>query len=327
MIIQFSKFRLFFFIFSAVLTVLMALYTWLVHGFAKSITFNGGIRLSLSLPEGMTRDDLIRISEQLGYEDPTVRLTSVRTNQYDLEYGPSVRDRLEKKIKERDQSRSADAAGGGSEEDAEYGTAAYEIEMELIKAVPGLTKDSFSSRETISASYGGDLFSISTWSFVFTILIIGLYLSFRFDFPFAMGASLALIHDVVLTIAFIGVMQIEPSIPVVAAVLTIVGYSINDTIVIFDRIRDNMDDQPMLAATKSTMDAAITETLSRTLITSALTLVSVVALLLGGAESLYDFAYILIFGIVIGTYSSIFIASHFVQVYAELMGRILKRNA
>jgi preprotein translocase subunit SecF len=315
MIIKFSKHRNLFFLLSALLGIFLAVYTYQVHGsFAKSISFNGGIRISLVLPEGMTREDLEKASAKIGFENPSVRMTSVRSNQYDLEYGPKVRDDIEKKLKEHDAVKAE-------------GSAATEIENALIGAIPGLTRDNIVSRETISASYGGELYSIAIWSFVFTILMISLYLSFRFDFPYALGATLALVHDTVLTVAFIGAAQIEPSIPVVAAVLTIVGYSINDTIVIFDRIREKMNDQPMLSAAKSTMDGAITETLSRTVMTSFLTLLSVVALIIGGAQSLYDFAYVLIFGIVVGTYSSIFIASHFVQIYMEVMGRVTRRKA
>ncbi|MBI3394234.1 MAG: hypothetical protein HY042_00185 [Spirochaetia bacterium] len=109
-----------------------------------------------------------------------------------------------------------------------------------------------------------------------------------------------------------------------AAILTIVGYSNNDTIVIFDRIRANVRDRAQ-SSLAETMDMAITQTLSRTIVTHLLTTLSVIALLLGGATSLEDFAKILIFGIVTGTYSSIFIASHYVQYYDQLRAYLRSR--
>ena len=169
---------------------------------------------------------------------------------------------------------------------------------------------------TIAASDGENLSDTARNLLLGTIVVIGLYLTFRFDFPFALGASLALLHDVLMTIGFIGVFQLEPNIPLVAAVLTIIGYSINDTIVIFDRIRENVQDRQQ-ATLGATVDLAITQTLSRTIITSILTFLSVLALLIGGVESLREFALVLGFGIVIGTYSSIFIASPMVQIYEQ----------
>ncbi|MCB1168626.1 MAG: protein translocase subunit SecF, partial [Leptospiraceae bacterium] len=182
------------------------------------------------------------------------------------------------------------------------------------------------SKSAISASYGSELYKTAETSMIAAIVLIGLYLTFRFDFPFAVGASAALVHDLVLTIGFIGVMRIEPSVPVVAAVLTVLGYSINDTIVIFDRIRANIDDINQ-AAQPAIMDDAITQTLSRTILTSVLTLIAVVALIVGGATSLVDFAYIILFGIIVGTYSSIFVASHLVQVYTAFRKRFKRANA
>lgn len=305
-------------IFSTILAVGLFAHTYFVEGgFARSISFDGGVRISMILSPGMTKETLENAAIQAGFKDPQVRLTNQRANQYDLELGPEVRDRLAEKLKKRE---AGVTEGSGLTES----TVAGEIEKRLLNALPGLTRENIISRETISASYGSDLFQIAFWSFIWTVFVIGLYLSFRFDFPFAMGASLALVHDIVLTIGFIGVMQIEPSIPVVAAVLTIVGYSINDTIVIFDRIRENMEDRS-LSAMRSTMDAAITQTLSRTIITSLLTMISVIALLMGGADTLVDFAWVLLFGVLVGTYSSIFIASHFVQYYSEITARLRAR--
>lgn len=312
---KFSKYRFLFVLISVGLIAATYAYLFLVQGgFARSISFDGGIRISVALPDGMGKEDLEKGALQAGFSNPTVRMTNIRANQYDLELGPELRDELDAKIKMLPEAEQKDK------------NVANEIEEMLLKAMPGLEHKSIVSRETISASYGSDLFRIALWSFIWTVLVIGLYLSFRFDFPYALGASLALVHDIIFTVGFIGVMQIEPSVPVVAAVLTIVGYSINDTIVIFDRIREMMGETILTAQEiRNTMDEAISRTLSRTIITSLLTLISVVAILIGRAESLIDFAWVLVFGIVVGTYSSIFIASHFVQYYQEIIVARIKR--
>lgn len=301
---RFSRFRGIFLVLSLLMGVGLYTYTFMVHGgFARSISFNGGVRVSIQLPPEMTKEDLEKGTVAAGFHDPQVRLTNPRMSQYDVELGPEARDQLADEITN------------------ENDTVADQIELKLLKAMPELSSSNIVSRETISASYGSDLFGIAMKSFVITVIVIGLYLSFRFDFPFALGASLALVHDVIMTVGFIGAAQLEPNVPLVAAVLTIVGYSINDTIVIFDRIRENMEDHHM-SALKSVMDTAITQTLSRTIITSLLTLISVIALLMGGADSLHGFAWVLMFGIVIGTYSSIFVASHFVQYYNEIIAKV-----
>ncbi len=151
---------------------------------------------------------------------------------------------------------------------------------------------------------------------IWTLILITIYITFRFDFSFALGATLALLHDVIISIGFIGVARIEPSIPVVAAVLTLIGYSINDTIIIFDRIRSKIKDRNDLV-NQSIIDSAILETFSRTIVTSFLTMLSLIAIIISNAESLIDFSLVLIFGIIIGTYSSIAIASPIVYIYEK----------
>ncbi|MDH5656743.1 MAG: protein translocase subunit SecF, partial [Spirochaetia bacterium] len=305
---KFSRFRTFFFIFSlfAVIALYGSFYN-LYGGFARSISFNGGIRLGIIAPSGVDRAELEKAVIKAGFPETQIRLIDARSNYFDLDMGPDAIDQIKKTLEEK-----------GNE------FITLEIEKKLLPHIEGATEKNIVSREVISASYGADLTEIAIKSFVITVIVIGVYLTYQFDFSFALGASLALLHDILFTVGFIGIMQIEPSIPVLAAVLTIVGYSINDTIVIFDRIRETVDDRAQATA-MATMDLAITQTLSRTIITSSLTLISVFALLLGGAESLKDFAIIMIFGIFIGTYSSIFIASHFVQFYEEIRDRYFSR--
>lgn len=340
---KFSRFKNLFFLLSVVgMVALLGITFGYYGGFERSITFDGGIRLTIQLPPDMGREELLEAAEKAGLPGATARVVDFKRNQFDLEFGPDVQDRIQAEINAYEDSLEpspseeapdgqppAGVEGQNPEEGPagkkESRTVAGEIEK-LILPVLNIGKENVISKAAISASYGQELFLIAIESMALAIVLIGLYLTFRFDFPFAVGASAALVHDLIFTVGFIGVMRIEPSVPVVAAVLTVLGYSINDTIVIFDRIRANIDDINQ-AADPSIMDDAINQTLSRTILTSVLTLIAVVALIVGGATSLVDFAYIILFGILIGTYSSIFIASHLVQVYTGWKKRSRKANA
>ncbi len=330
---SFSKYRILFLSLSVIAFIALFGVTYGVHGgFARSVTFNGGIRLSLLLPPGMGQTELTEAAKRAGLDDPQVRQTDVLSNKYDLELGPDVREKIRAEIEQASAERRAkiqawqDSGKSLNELPDELRrepTVGERIKDRLLPEL-GIQEDRVVSQEALAASYGSDLFGLAMRTLVYTIIVIGLYLTFRFDFPFAVGASLALVHDLLMTLAFIGAFQIEPSIPVLAAVLTVLGYSINDTIVIFDRIRENVSDRQQ-ATIGATVDLAITQTLSRTTITSLLTLLSLLAIVFGGADSLYDFAYVIIFGIAVGTYSSIFIASHFVQFYEEFRSRLRAR--
>ncbi|MCB1742032.1 MAG: protein translocase subunit SecF, partial [Gammaproteobacteria bacterium] len=130
----------------------------------------------------------------------------------------------------------------------------------------------------------------------------------RFEWRFAVGSVIALVHDVVITVGFFALLQIEFDLPVLAAVLAVIGYSLNDTIVVFDRIRENF--RKMRRGTpEEIVNQSLNQTLSRTLMTSGTTLLVLIALFLVGGELIHNFSIALIFGVVIGTYSSIFVAS------------------
>lgn len=330
---NFSRYRIIFLSISILgLVALYAVTYGKYGGFASSITFNGGIRFSILLPPGSGTTELKTAATAAGFEKAQVRLSDLRSNKFDLELGPDVQERLAEELRGMAAERRKEIEAlkaAGKEIPAELAAAANSggvaqlIEERLLPQLK-VNSDAVISRETIAASYGENLFNLAIQTLISTIIAIGLYLTFRFDFPFAIGASLALVHDLLFTIGFIGALQIEPSIPVLAAVLTILGYSINDTIVIFDRIRENVSDRQQ-ATIGATVDLAITQTLSRTVITSLLTLLALLSLLMSGADSLADFAIVIIFGIFVGTYSSIFIASHFVQFYEEFRSRVKNR--
>jgi preprotein translocase subunit SecF len=145
--------------------------------------------------------------------------------------------------------------------------------------------------------------------------LVTLYIAFRFQLKFALGAIAALVHDVILTLGFFSMTGMEFNLTVLAAILAVIGYSINDTIVVFDRIRENFR-KLRRTEPEDVLNISVTETLARTLVTSLTTLLVVTALALFGGEMIFGFAISLIVGITVGTYSSIYVAS----VTALVMG-------
>ncbi len=165
-------------------------------------------------------------------------------------------------------------------------------------------------KETVGPKVGKELVLAALLAIFWAIIFILIYIMWRFELRFGIGAVIALIHDVIITIGIFSVLNIEISIAIVAALLTIVGYSLNDTIVVFDRIRENLKALKRQAFDyANVVNRSINETLSRTVITSSTTLVVVLVLFFFGGEVIKDFAFALICGIVVGTYSSIFVAS------------------
>ena len=164
------------------------------------------------------------------------------------------------------------------------------------------------SSEYVSAQVGEELTEQGGLAMVFALIMIMIYIVFRFQWKFSIGAVMALIHDVLITIGVFSFFQITFDLAVLAAILAVVGYSLNDTIVIFDRIRENFRSMRR-AETLDILNSSITQTISRTMITSSTTLMVLLSLYIMGGQSLQGFSLALIIGVLIGTYSSIFIAS------------------
>lgn len=165
-------------------------------------------------------------------------------------------------------------------------------------------------KETVGPKVGKELVTSAIMAILWAIIFILIYIMWRFEFRFGIGAVVALVHDVLITVGVFSVLNMEISIAIVAALLTIVGYSLNDTIVVYDRIRENLKAKKRQHFDfASVINRSINETLSRTIITSGTTLLVVLVLLFFGGEVIKDFAFALTVGIVVGTYSSIYIAS------------------
>src|SRR5207342_2185561 len=162
--------------------------------------------------------------------------------------------------------------------------------------------------EIVGPAVGEELTQKGIWAFVLSLIGILAYLAFRFEFSFAVGAVIATLHDVLVTFAFLAFFRYDLTLNVIAALLTVTGYSTNDTIVIFDRVRENIRGMRR-DRLYDIVNKSVNQTMGRTVITAGTALLSAIALFLFGGEVLHGFAFTMIVGIVTGTYSSVFIAA------------------
>ncbi|MCG7498589.1 protein translocase subunit SecF [Vibrio sp. Of7-15] len=181
---------------------------------------------------------------------------------------------------------------------------------QILEAIKEGTGETVEMRriEFVGPNVGDELAEAGGLAILVSLICILLYVSMRFEWRLAAGAVLALAHDVIITLGIFSFLQIEVDLTIVAALLTVVGYSLNDTIVVFDRIRENFRKMRKGLADE-VMNSSVTQTLSRTLITSLTTLFVVIALFTQGGAMIHGFATALLLGITVGTYSSIYVAS------------------
>jgi preprotein translocase subunit SecF len=208
--------------------------------------------------------------------------------------------------------------------------------FDQLKGVEGVTpavlnvlKQNFSlapftvrSAEVVGPKIGAELRTKAVLATLYSLAGMLVYLAFRFEFIYGLAAVIAVFHDVIMTLGFFSLFNKEITLNVIAALLTLVGYSMNDTIVVFDRIRENLK-MGRKGNLGEIVNESINQTLSRTILTSGLTFLCVVALFLFGGEVLNGFAFALVVGIIVGTYSSIFIAS---PIVVWLKGRMDTRQ-
>ncbi len=195
----------------------------------------------------------------------------------------------------------------GEEQGASLEQGARAVVDALQKA--GLPKFELLSQEIVGPVIGRELQLKGLYATIFSILGIAAYIAMRFRPAFAIGAIAATLHDVLVTLAFLAVFGYDLSLNIVAALLTITGYSVNDTIVIFDRVRENMRSKMRRDPLEKVVNTAVNQTLGRTVITAGTTFLSVLSLYLFGGEVLEGFAFTMLVGIVSGTYSTVFIAA------------------
>lgn len=273
---------------SAVLIVI-GLLTAGIRGLNYGIDFAGGTLVELRMPRDVDIEDVRRELRGIGMGDSTIQ-----------HYGS--KDEILIRM-----MRSPKGIEG--------------LQGEIIKALEvsyGQGKIELRRTEVVGPQVGAALRKQAALAMAYALIGILIYITIRFEFRFAVAAILALVHDVLITLGAFAVTNKELSLPVIAAFLTIVGYSLNDTIVVFDRIRENLK-LFRRESYEAVFNRSINETLSRTILTSLTTMLVVLALFFLGGEVIHDFAFALLVGIVVGTYSSIFVASPILVFWQRLM--------
>jgi len=189
------------------------------------------------------------------------------------------------------------------------------VTVDLLESVSGALLQidpdmKFPSVESVGPKVSGELIQTAALAVALAIGAVLIYIWLRFEWQFALGAVAALIHDVILTIGVFSEVQIKFDLAIIAALLTIVGYSLNDTVVVFDRVRENLRKYKKKDL-KEVLNLSINETLSRTMMTSVTTLLALISLYVLGGDVIRGFVFAMIWGVIVGTYSSIFVASAF----------------
>jgi preprotein translocase subunit SecF len=260
------------------LLVIVSLVSLSTRGLDFGIDFTGGILLEVSYPQAVNLDEIRSGLSNAGFEDAQVQSFGRETDV--LVRLPPQPDQSAESV--REELQAVLQAGG------------QEIDLRRV--------------ESVSAQVGSELAERGALALIVALLLIFVYVMIRFQWKFSAGAVAALGHDAIVTVGFFSVFQLPFDLTVVAAVLAVIGYSLNDTVVAFDRIRENFFLLRGVSAEEA-MNTSINEMLARTLITGLTTLLVLVALLVLGGESIAPFSIALIVGIVVGTYSSIYTAS------------------
>ena len=190
--------------------------------------------------------------------------------------------------------------------------AANDLVREALTVAFSLTEEDFRSSAAVGPKVSGELFRAGITALVVALILMLAYISVRFEWKFSVGAVAALAHDVIITMGMFALIQLEFNLTTIAALLTIIGYSMNDTVVVFDRVREERRKYKKMART-DVIDLALNGTLTRTLLTSGTTLLALLAIFFLGGPVLRGMSFALIFGVVIGTYSSIFVASSIIN--------------
>jgi len=273
----------------SVVAMVLSIGIWLAMGLNFGIDFLGGTTIrtqsAVAVDVGLYRDALAPLA--LG----DVSITQV----FDPTFGP-----------EQNVAMIRIQAQEGAEAVTPAIIAA--VEAALIAVVPDI---SFPSVESVGPKVSGELIQTAIIAVLASLAAILVYIWLRFEWQFSVGAVAALIHDVILTIGIFSLLQIRFDLATIAALLTIIGYSINDTVVIFDRLRENLikyKSRPL----QDVMNLSANETLSRTLMTSGTTLIALLALLILGGDVIRGFVFAIFWGVIVGTYSSIYVAKNVV---------------
>ncbi|MFH0974926.1 MAG: protein translocase subunit SecF [Spirochaetota bacterium] len=291
-IVDFLKYRFIAIGVSIALIVIFSFATYLNDGFNWGIDFNGGVKTIIKFEKGVdiakirgvfTKNNVSATVQQIGKEEDNNYIIGSKLH----------------------------GEGETSEKSYQIVKGALDKEFKKLDVI---------SVETVGPAIGAYLRKSALYSIIIALVLIMVYLAFRFEFKYAVGAITALLHDIALSMAFCGIMRIEMDIPVISAILTLAGYSVNDTIVIFDRIRENINIESKQMFS-DIINKSVSQMLGRTILTSMLTLFSVIAIFFLGGEALHSFSKVLIFGLIVGSYSTIYIASPVVLWWEKLTSK------
>ncbi len=287
--INFMKFKTIGFGLSSIMAIGSILL--LLMGMNLGIDFKGGTAIGVSFSENISIEDIRNSLKTVNINDNEFDLSAEEIKYFGSESDVMI------KIKTLEN------------EPENFGQMVINHLYDTLKdKAPENKNDFILSLGSVSPKVGSELSGKALWSVISALVLILFYISVRFEFRFALGAILALVHDVIITLGIFSLTGFEITLSTVAAFLTIVGYSLNDTIVILDRIRENMKSSGTVMF-ESTINKSINQSLSRTLITSLTTLLVIIVLLIYGGEVIRPFSFTMLVGVIIGTYSSIYIAS------------------
>ncbi|WP_413717084.1 protein translocase subunit SecF [Silicimonas sp. MF1-12-2] len=274
---------------ASVVAVILSIAAWLLIGLNFGIDFRGGttIRTEASQPVDVAAYRAAVEAQNLGQ----VSISEV--------FDPSFRD---------DQYVAMIRIEAQEGQESATGEVIQAVEAALLAVEPSIK---FTSVESVGPKVSGELIQTAILAVLAAMGAILVYIWLRFEWQFAVGAIAALIHDVILTIGIFSILQIRFDLATIAALLTIVGYSINDTVVIFDRLRENLR-KYKTTPLQEVMNLTTNETLSRTLMTSGTTLLALIALLILGGDVIRGFIFAITWGIIVGTYSSVYVAKNVV---------------
>ena len=277
----------------SIVAVVLSLVIFFVKGLNYGIDFSGGNLF------------------QLKYNGTTVTLNQINENLDKLAEGLPQVNSNSRKVQISDDGTVIVRVPELSEADKD----------KVLNSLKELGTYTLDKEDKVGASIGDDLKKSAIYSLGIGAILIVIYITMRFEFSFAIGGILSLLHDIIIAVGFIALMGYEVDTPFIAAILTILGYSINDTIVIYDRIRENLKRRHNKNWTlEECMDESVNQTAVRSLNTSVTTLFSVIAILVFGGASLKTFIMTLLIGILAGTYSSIFIATPIVYLLNKRKG-------
>jgi len=266
--------------------MVVALGSFLIQGLNYGIDFQGGTNIRTEASTPIDIASYRGAIEPLGLGD--VSITEV--------FDPTFRD-------DQNVAMVRIQAQDGQESVSVQTVAAVEAALKAV--APDIT---FPSVESVGPKVSGELIQTAFIAVSLAVVAILFYIWLRFEWQFAVGAVVALAHDVALTIGIFSELQIKFDLAIIAALLTIVGYSINDTVIVFDRVRENLRKYKKLPL-KDVLNMSINETLSRTIMTSLTTMLALLSLFILGGDVIRGFVFAMMWGVLIGTYSSIFVAS------------------